>query len=92
MNGSEAYNGGSPDTNFTFCLAKDGGSCRGVTDFFDLSEPTLERWNFTWYEDLFAQDAGTPSLVNVASKAYRNLRIYDAGDCESTLDWHTPAV
>lgn len=28
---------------------------------------------FSYFEDLFAKDAGTPNLVNVASKAYRGV-------------------
>jgi len=29
---------------------------------------------FSYFEDLFAQDAGEPTVVNVASKAYRAVR------------------
>lgn len=29
---------------------------------------------FRYFEDLFAKDAGTPSVVNVATKAYRGVR------------------
>jgi len=72
LNGSEA-NGGVPDTAFTFKIAKAGDTAVNATQYFKTIEPKLETWNFTWYEDLFAQDAKTPSVVRVASKAYRKL-------------------
>lgn len=75
MNGTEAYNGGKPDENFTFCIAKDGGDCESVTEMFKKDEVPLETWSFDWYEDLFAQEADTPSVVNVASKAYRAVSL-----------------
>ncbi|KAI4868375.1 hypothetical protein F4820DRAFT_445037 [Hypoxylon rubiginosum] len=40
----------------------------------------LERWDFSWYEDLFAKDAGPPSVVNVASRIYRKLALYEPGN------------
>ena len=51
MNGSEAGKApSSPDENFTFTVAKAGESPQPVTEYFDLKEPEIERWNFTWYE------------------------------------------
>jgi len=67
VNGSEA-NGGGPDPNFTFMVAKVNGTAQPASTFFKVSEPSLERWNFTWYEDLFAQDAYSPSIVRVTFK------------------------
>lgn len=49
INGSEARVG-EPDPNFTFTIAKKGGSPVAAADFFTVDEPKLERWNFTWYE------------------------------------------
>jgi hypothetical protein len=40
------------------------------------------------YEDLFAQDAETPSLVNVASKAYRRVALFEPGEYEATLSYN----
>lgn len=35
----------------------------------------VESYNFTYYEDLFAQDAETPTLVNVLAKSYRHVTL-----------------
>jgi alkaline phosphatase len=48
----------------------------------------LETWNFTWYEDLFAQDAHSPSVVRVTSKAYRRVALYEPGDYIATLTYY----
>nr|POF17658.1 hypothetical protein CFP56_13072 [Quercus suber] len=84
VNGSEATNG-VPDENFTFTIGKIGQSAVSATQFFSIKEPELETWSFEWYEDLFARDADTPSVVNVASKAYRRVALYEPGEYEATL-------
>lgn len=38
--------------------------------------------------DLFALDADTPSLVNVASKVYRRVALYEAGTYTATLTYN----
>jgi alkaline phosphatase len=38
--------------------------------------------------DLFAKDAGTPSLVKVAAKAYRNVALTDPGEYTATLKYY----
>lgn len=78
VNGSEAFNDGVPDEAFTFCIEKVGGSngCVEAAEFFGVDEPKLESWTFNYFEDLFAQDAGSPSVVNVASKAFRGVSYY----------------
>ncbi len=43
------------------------------------TEPSLEKWTFSWYEDLFAQDAKNGSVVDVASKVFRRVAIYEPG-------------
>lgn len=48
----------------------------------------MERWNFTWYEDLFAQDAKTPSVVRVAAKAYRRVALYEPGEYIATMSYY----
>ncbi|CZT00914.1 probable pho-2 alkaline phosphatase [Rhynchosporium agropyri] len=87
VNGSEA-NGGIPDPNFSFTIAKKGGAAQAATTFFKQPEPALERWNFTWFEDLFAQDAKTPSVVRVTSKAYRRVALYEPGEYVATLSYY----
>lgn len=47
VNGSEAFRNGVPDESFKFTICKDGGNEKDVTSFFKVSEPKLEKWNFT---------------------------------------------
>ncbi|KAH7033592.1 alkaline phosphatase H [Microdochium trichocladiopsis] len=88
VNGSEAFNNGVPDEQFSVSITKEGGETKSITEFFKVKEPALEKWNFTWYEDLFAVDAKTPSLVNVASKVFRQLAIYEPGNYAVTLNFY----
>ncbi|KAJ5583804.1 hypothetical protein N7450_006468 [Penicillium hetheringtonii] len=87
VNGSEARVG-EPDSDFKFTIAKKGGHSVSAAKYFKVKEPELERWNFTWYEDLFAQDANQPSLVNVTAKAYRRVALYEPGEYEATLTYY----
>jgi hypothetical protein len=91
-NGSEAFNNGVPDDKFTTTIVREGQSGSGpksLVDFFRLgAEPAIEKWNFSWYEDLFAKDADTPSVVNVASKIYRSVALYEPGTYTVTLQYY----
>lgn len=88
-NGSEAFNNGVPDEKFTVTIAKDNGRAKSLASFFKIQdEPKLEKWTFSWYEDLFAQDAKTPSVVNVASKIYRRVALYEPGTYTVTLSYY----
>lgn len=88
QNGSQVVPGyTTPDTDFTFTIAKEGEEPVPVTQFFDAQEAAVERWNFTWYEDLFAQAAERPSVVEVAAKAYRKLQLTEPGDYVATLTY-----
>ena len=87
MNGSEA-NGGVPDEDFTLTIAKDGGKAVDAAQYFKIAAPKIERWNFTWFEDLFAQDAKKPTIVNVAAKAYRRVALYQPGHYVVTLTYY----
>ena len=57
---------------------------------FDRSDTRcrLETWTFDWYEDLFAEEAERPSIVNVASKAYRKLALYKPGKYSAVLKYY----
>lgn len=91
VNGTEAYNDGVPDDTFTVTIAKADhgtGAPQTVAEFFGLDEPEVETWTFSWYEDLFAQEAGTPSVVNVASKIYRRVALYEPGEYVVTLGYY----
>ncbi|KAJ5868373.1 hypothetical protein N7534_002926 [Penicillium rubens] len=87
VNGSEARVG-EPDENFTFTVAKKGKEAVTAPEYFKIDEPELERWNFTWFEDRFAEDAEKPSLVNVTSKVYRRIALYEPGEYEATLTYY----
>ncbi|KAI1391596.1 alkaline phosphatase-like protein [Hypoxylon trugodes] len=88
VNGSEAFNDGKPDENFSVTITKEGGEAKGIAEFFGIEEAELEKWDFKWYEDLFAQDAHAPSVVNVASKIYRKIAIYEPGNYVVTLSYY----
>lgn len=77
-----------PDEHFTFTISKDGSAPQPVTTYFDLDEPEIETWDFSWYEDLFAYDAHTPSAVNVASKAWRRVALYEPGEYTAVLTYN----
>ncbi|KAK5663134.1 hypothetical protein OQA88_6551 [Cercophora sp. LCS_1] len=86
-NGSEAFNNGVPDEKFTVTIAKEGKHQKSIAEFFKVPEPSIEKWTFSWYEDLFAQDAKTPSVVNVASKIYRRVALYEPGTYTVVLNY-----
>ncbi|ORY72084.1 alkaline phosphatase [Pseudomassariella vexata] len=88
VNGSEAFNEGVPDEEFFVTITKEGGEARSITEFFSVEEPEVETWSFKWYEDLYAADAGTASVVNVASKIYRRLALYEPGNYQVTLNYY----
>ncbi|WVQ95315.1 hypothetical protein IAU59_002410 [Kwoniella sp. CBS 9459] len=88
VNGSEAYNNGTPDEEFHLKIAGQGGQLVDVTEFFGLTEPDVERYNFTYYEDLFAEDAHAPTPVNVLAKSYRNLQLHNPGTYEVELTYN----
>ncbi|GAB7366632.1 hypothetical protein MBLNU230_g8616t1 [Neophaeotheca triangularis] len=87
VNGSEKTDG-VPDENFSLTIGKVGEEAMPATEFFGLQDPPLEKWNFTWYEDLFAEEADRASLVNVAAKAYRRVALYEPGEYEATLSYY----
>lgn len=89
VNGSEAFADGVPDAAFTATIAQDGAPPQDLAAFFGVAEaPPLETWSFTWFEDLYAEDAGTPALVNVASRVYRRLALYEPGAYTVTLHFY----
>ncbi|KAI4251403.1 MAG: hypothetical protein LQ352_004874, partial [Teloschistes flavicans] len=88
VNGSEATGKTTPDTNFTFSITRQGKTPQTAASYFKIAEPALERWNFTWYEDYFARQAKTPSLVNVAAKIYRRVALYQPGEYTATLTYN----
>lgn len=45
---------GKPDEDFSLTIAKRGEEGVPVAEFFDVEEPELESWNFTWYVQLYS--------------------------------------
>ncbi|KAF2199028.1 alkaline phosphatase-like protein [Delitschia confertaspora ATCC 74209] len=92
LNGSEATGNPHADEKFTFTITKGKRKAVSAVDYFKLPEPKLEHWNFTWFEDLFAKDAGKPSVVNVTSKAYRKVALHEPGEYTATLTYNNGTI
>lgn len=88
QNGSDPSPNRVPDPDFTFTIARKGETAQGATEYFGTEEPRLENWNFTYFADLFARDARAPSLVLVASKAYRKVVLDEPGEYEAVLTYN----
>lgn len=50
VNGSEATENTTPDPNFEFTIAREGEEAQSAAEYFQIDEPELENWNFTWFE------------------------------------------
>jgi len=89
VNGSEDNgNGGVPDEKFTVTIQKEGASPQTIGAFFEMEEPIVEKWKFSWFEDLFAEEAKNATVVNVASKIYRRVALYEPGEYTVTLSYY----
>ncbi|KAL5604198.1 hypothetical protein BROUX41_002179 [Berkeleyomyces rouxiae] len=88
LNGTEAFNNGVPDEGFSVTIGKVGEEPKPITEFFKIQEPDMEKWQFGWFEDRFAEDTGSKSLVNVASRIYRRISINEPGTYEVTLNYY----
>ncbi|KAL0954934.1 hypothetical protein HGRIS_003867 [Hohenbuehelia grisea] len=88
VNGSEAYNNGVVNEKFDLCVQRGDGPCQDVKKFFKTKESKLETWSFQYFEDLFARDAQAPTVVNVASKVYRALRLTKPGKYSVKLKYN----
>ncbi|KAL1739884.1 alkaline phosphatase [Schizophyllum fasciatum] len=88
VNGSEAFNKGVPDEDFVLCIQREDGECIPVEEYFGKEQSALEKWSFSYYEDLFAEDAGNLTGVNVASKAYRAVSLDKPGDYIAKLRYY----
>ncbi|KAF9449517.1 alkaline phosphatase-like protein [Macrolepiota fuliginosa MF-IS2] len=86
--GREASNNGAPDEKFSFCIQRGTGTCEDVSKFFSVKEPALEKWSFSYFEDLFAQDAKQSTNVNVASKIYRAVSLPSPGKYTAVLTYN----
>lgn len=66
-------------------LSSRAGTSLGMSNDAHFPRRTLTQPR---YEDLFAQDADTPSLVNVVSKAYRRVALFEPGEYEAVLSYN----
>lgn len=88
QNGTQVMQGYlQPDTAFTFNIAREGSSPVPATTFFNIQDTPVEQYNFTWYEDLFAEARDQPSLVKVAAKSYRKVALTQPGTYIATLSY-----
>lgn len=62
-------------------------SVAGPRDKAKDSSIAVESYNFTYYEDLFAEDAKTPILVKVVAKSYRNVQLHQPGKYDVVLSY-----
>ncbi|KAK1923210.1 alkaline phosphatase [Papiliotrema laurentii] len=88
VNGSEAYNGGQVNPNFSLQIGGQGADLVDVTTFFGIEDPKVESYNFTYYEDLFAEEAGAKVPVNVLAKSYRNIQLHNPGKYDVVLSYN----
>jgi hypothetical protein len=49
---------------------------------------TVQSYNFTYYEDLFASKAKAPTPVNVLAKSYRNVQLHKPGQYTVTFTYN----
>ncbi|KAJ7289262.1 alkaline-phosphatase-like protein [Mycena rebaudengoi] len=88
VSGSEAFNKGVPDSKFTFCIQQGNRACTDAAKFFKSTPSVVETYNFTYFEDLFAQAANTPTVVNVAAKSFRALSLSTPGTYKAILKYY----
>ncbi|KAM0756285.1 protein tyrosine phosphatase [Meredithblackwellia eburnea MCA 4105] len=88
VNGSSPFNNGVPSPDFKLTIGGDGGVASEISQFYGRSDPAVEKYNFTYYEDLFASAAKTPTVVNVLAKSYRHVTLYNPGDYTLKLEYN----
>ncbi|GAA5944718.1 alkaline phosphatase [Sporobolomyces koalae] len=81
VNGSSPYNNGVPDSDFAVTISRkdDCSDAKPLSEYYH-QKPTVNSYNFTYFEDLFYKDNNTATLVNVVSHDYRHVALYDPGD------------
>jgi alkaline phosphatase len=59
-----------------------------VSSWKTSSWQAVQKYNFTYYEDLFAQKAGAKTPVNVLAKSYRNVQLHKPGQYTVTFTYN----
>jgi hypothetical protein len=80
VNGSAPFNNGVPYPEFVLEIGGHGTELTPISNFYQIAEPPVESHSFDYFEDLFAEQNKTPTAVNVLSKNYRHLTLYNPGE------------
>ncbi|GAA5888058.1 hypothetical protein JCM6882_000266 [Rhodosporidiobolus microsporus] len=89
VNGTQAYNGGVPAEDFALYIrGKGAAEMQELSQFYQIEQPETERYNFTYYEDYYQQEADTPVLVNVLARQYPHLTLFNPGKYELLLKYN----
>ena len=71
---------------YTLQIGIDGvQDAKDASDFFQRSKPAPTNYTFSYFEDLYARDAKTPTIVNVSSLSWRNVALYQPGTYTAKL-------
>ena len=54
----------------------------------DVALTAVESYNFSYYEDLFAEETGAKTPVNVLAKSYRNVQLHNPGKYDVVLTYN----
>ncbi|GAA6023709.1 hypothetical protein JCM10207_008758, partial [Rhodosporidiobolus poonsookiae] len=88
-NGTQPFNNGVPNEDFALYIRGKGApEMQEISQFYGIADPKVDSYNFTYYEDLFAEKADTPTLVNVLAKDYRHLTLFNPGTYELKLEYN----
>ncbi|GAA5960524.1 hypothetical protein JCM8115_003207 [Rhodotorula mucilaginosa] len=87
-NGSMPFNNGVVVGEPELWIGCKNKELQKITDFFKMDDVKSDAYNFTYYEDLFAEDAKTPTLVNVKAKSYRHVALYEPGEWKAVLKYN----
>ena len=52
----------------------------------------VTNYTFSWFEDLYARDAKTPTVVNVSATTWRNVALYQPGRYTARLYYNGGSV
>ncbi|BGP38008.1 hypothetical protein JCM10449v2_001935 [Rhodotorula kratochvilovae] len=88
-NGTAPFNNGVPSEDFALYIGGKGAELQEIASFYTIEDPVVERYNFTYAEDLWMQANGTETLVNVLAKSYRHLTLFNPGEYKLKLQYNS---
>ncbi|ODO05173.1 hypothetical protein L198_01862 [Cryptococcus wingfieldii CBS 7118] len=89
---TSAYNNGLPATDFTLKIGGRGAELIDVSQFFGIADPEVEKHNFTYYEDLFAEEEEAVTPANVLLKSYRNIQLHNPGQYDVEICYNNGMI